>query len=92
MHAYEKLGIPGEFGKNSELPIRIDATLTLKMKARFILSDLGSSLAQLAVEAGARIFEHSDVILMDLKKGYFPCKSGHEVQFNELVLMYTLSN
>ena len=34
MQAYEELGIPGELGKNSELPIQIDATLTLKNESQ----------------------------------------------------------
>ena len=34
MNAYTELGIPGELGKNSELPIQIDATLTLKNESQ----------------------------------------------------------
>src|SRR6185437_9164522 len=41
---------------------------------------------KLAVEAGARIYEQSDVILMDLKKRLLGLKSGHEVQFHQLIL------
>ena len=40
----------------------------------------------MAVEAGARIYEDSDVLLMDLKKRLLTLHSRHEVQFKELVL------
>ncbi|MER2088287.1 MAG: FAD-dependent oxidoreductase [Sporosarcina sp.] len=86
MKAYEEIGIPGEFGKNSELPIQIDATITLKNESQIHPVRFGQHLAQLAVEAGARIYEQSDVILMDLKKRLLSLQSGHEVQFTELVL------
>ncbi|MHA6259875.1 FAD-dependent oxidoreductase [Sporosarcina sp. CAU 1771] len=84
--AYEKLGIKGEFGKNSELPIPIDATLTLKNESQLHPVRFGQKLAQMAVEAGARIYEDSDVLQMDLKKKIVTLHSHHEVQFKELVL------
>ncbi|WP_411197850.1 Rieske Fe-S protein [Sporosarcina sp. ANT_H38] len=86
MNAYTELGIPGELGRNSELPLQIDATITLKDESQIHPVRFGQHLAQLAVEAGARIYEQSDVILMDLKKRLLSMKSGHEVQFTELVL------
>ncbi|MFC5588035.1 FAD-dependent oxidoreductase [Sporosarcina soli] len=86
MRAYETLGIPGELGKNSELPIHIDATLTMPNESQIHPVRFGQHLAQLAVEAGARIYEHSDVVLMDLKKRLLAMKSGHEIQFTELIL------
>ena len=86
MKAYEELGIPGEFGKNSELPIQMDATLTLKNESQIHPVRFGQHLAKLAVEAGARIYENSDVVLMDLKKRLLSTKSGHEVKFTELII------
>lgn len=86
MRAYEELGIPGELGRNSELPIQMDATLTLKDESQIHPVRLGQHLARLAVEAGARIYEHSDVLLMDLKRRLLAMKSGHEVQFTNLIL------
>ena len=86
MRAYEELGIPGELGRNSELPLQIDATLTLKDESQIHPVRFGQHLARLAVEAGARIYEQSDVVLMDLKKRLLSMKSGHEVQFTELIL------
>ncbi|MBE1555132.1 FAD-dependent oxidoreductase [Sporosarcina limicola] len=86
MRAYKELGIPGEFGHNSELPIQIDATLTLKNESQIHPIRFGQHLARLAIEAGARIYEQSDVQLMDLNKRLLKLKSDHEVQFNELVL------
>lgn len=86
MKAYEELGIPGEFGRNSELPIQMEATLTLKNESQIHPVRFGQHLAKLAVEAGARIYENSDVVLMDFKKRLLSVKSGHEVKFTELVL------
>lgn len=86
MRAYDELGIPGELGNNSELPLQIDATLTLKDESQLHPVRFGQHLAQLALKAGARIYEHSDVVLMDLKKRLLSMKSGHEVQFTELIL------
>lgn len=84
--AYKEIGIPGKLGKNSELPILIDATLTLKNESQIHPVRFGQKLAQMAVEAGARIYEFSDVLVMDLKKRFLTMKSSHEVHFNELVL------
>lgn len=86
MRAYDEIGIPGELGMNSELPLQIDATLTLNNESQIHPVRFGQHLARLAVEAGARIYEQSDVILIDLKKKLLSMKSGHEVQFTELVL------
>lgn len=86
MRAYEALGIPGELGKNSELPIQIEATLTMQNECQIHPVRLGQHLAKLAIEAGARIYEHSDVVLMDLKKRLLSMKAGQEVQFTKLIL------
>lgn len=84
--AYEQLGIPGVFGRNSELPIPLEATLTLKDECQIHPVRFGQKLARMAVEAGARIYEDTDVLLMDLKKRIVRLKSAHEVRFNELIL------
>jgi len=86
LRAYKKLGIIAELGKTSELPIPMEATLTLKNESQIHPVRFGQKLAQMAIEAGARIYEKSDVQLMDLKKRLLTTKSGHEVNFSELVL------
>ncbi|CAM3221623.1 FAD-dependent oxidoreductase [Filibacter tadaridae] len=86
MAAYNEIGIPGEFGQNSELPIQIDATITLKDESQIHPVRFGQRLVKLAVEAGARIYENTDVLLMDLKKNLLFLKSENTIQFNELVL------
>ena len=84
--AYKELGIPGDYGKYTELPIPLDATLTMKNESQIHPVRFGQRLAKMAVEAGARIYEDSDVLLMDLKKRSLTLHSRHEVQFKELVL------
>ena len=86
LRAYEELGIPGELGRNSELPISIDSTLTLKDEAQIHPVRFGQHLAKLAVEAGVKIYEHSDVQLMDFKKNILTLTSTHEIRFNKLIL------
>jgi len=85
-NAYKTIGIPGEFGSNSELPISVEATLTLKNESQIHPVRFGQKLARLAVEAGARIFEKSDVQKIDFATRLVSMKSGHEVQFNKLIL------
>ncbi|MFS0577194.1 FAD-dependent oxidoreductase [Sporosarcina sp. 179-K 3D1 HS] len=86
MEAYQELGIPGDFGKNFELPIPVEATLTIRGETQIHPVRFGQRLAQLAIEAGARIYEHSDVLGMDLDKRYLVLMSRVEVRFNELIL------
>lgn len=83
--AYKELGIDGEIGKSTELPIVIDATLTVKNESQIHPVRFGQKLAQMAVEAGARIYEFSDVILTDLKQRFITMKSDCQVQFQELI-------
>lgn len=85
-HAYTELGISGELGKNSELPIPIHSTLTLRDESQIHPVRFGQSLARLAVEAGARIYEQTDVLKMDFEQRVVTLKSQHKVQFTELVL------
>lgn len=84
--AYMELGIPGELGKNSELPIPILSTLTLNDESQIHPVRFGQSLARLAVEAGARIYEQSDVLEMNFEQRFLTLKSQHHVQFSALIL------
>lgn len=84
--AYEDIGISGELGRNSELPLKTEATLTIKGEAQIHPVRFGQHLTKLAVQAGARIFEKTDVRLMDLKKRLLYTNKEHEIQFNELIL------
>lgn len=85
-HAYTELGVPGELGKNSELPIQIHSTLTLRDESQIHPVRFGQNLAQLAIEAGARIYEQSDVLDMDFEQRFLTLKSQHKIQFTELIL------
>ncbi|MFD1927643.1 FAD-dependent oxidoreductase [Sporosarcina siberiensis] len=84
--AYESLGIPGEFGRYTELPVRMDATLALMNECQIHPVRFGQKLAQLAIEAGAQIFEDSGVLLMDLKENELTLHSHQKVRFKKLVL------
>jgi glycine/D-amino acid oxidase-like deaminating enzyme len=84
--AYQEIGIPGELGRNSELPVPFDATLTLKNESQIHPVRFGQMLARLAVEAGARIFENTDVIDMDFHNKFLTTETEHSVHFSELVL------
>lgn len=86
LQAYKKIGIDGRLGKNTELPILIDAALMVKNESQIHPVRFGQKLAQMAVDAGARIFEHSDVLLMDFKKQLIQLKSDHQVQYEDLIL------
>ncbi|MCG3086774.1 FAD-dependent oxidoreductase [Sporosarcina cyprini] len=86
MEAYKDIGIPGELNWQSELPIKTEATLAIKGQGQLHPVRFGQHLAKLAVKAGARIFEHSDIRAMDLKKRLLFTQSGHHIEFNELVL------
>lgn len=85
-NAYKELGIPGELGRNSELPISFDATLTLTGESQIHPVRFGQRLASMAVEAGARIFENSGVLDMDFNNRNLTTKSEQVVHFNELIL------
>lgn len=85
-NAYEELGIPGVLGRNSELPIHIDATLTLKDECQIHPVRFGQKLARMAIEAGARIYENTSVLKMDFNNRFLTTDSEHEVYFNELIL------
>lgn len=84
--AYKELGIPGELGRNSELPIPMLSTLTMSDESQIHPVRFGQHLARLAVESGARIFEQSDVLEMNFKERVLRLKSQHRVQFSELIL------
>lgn len=84
--AYQDIGIPGQYGKNTELPILTDATLTIKHESQIHPVRFGQKLAQMAVEAGARIYEYADVLQLDFKQRFITLKSLNQLQFNELIL------
>lgn len=84
--AYKELGIPGVLGKNSELPLPIHSTLAMEGESQIHPVRFGQHLARLAVEAGARIFEQSDVGEMDFQQKFLTLKSQHKVTFSELIL------
>ena len=84
--AYDVLGIPGQLGRSSELPLKTDATLTILNETQIHPVRFGQHLAELAVKAGARIFEQTDVQLMDLKKRLLYTANKHEIQFRNLIL------
>ncbi len=86
LNAYKALGIHGKLGKHSELPIQITATLTMRDEAQIHPVRFGQHLTELAIQAGARIYEHSDVENMDLSKNIFKLKSSHEIHFNRAIL------
>lgn len=84
--AYKTIGIEGELGTTTELPISVTTTLTLKNESQIHPVRFGQKLARLAVEAGARIYESTDVVLMDFNKQLLMTKTGHEVKYSELIL------
>ena len=86
MEAYQELGFPVDFGKDFELPLPCEATLKIRGETQIHPVRFGQRLAQLAVEAGARIYEKSDVFGMDLDNRYLVLTSRAEVRFHELVL------
>lgn len=86
MKAYKEIGINGELGWNTELPLKVEKTLTIRDETQIHPVRFGQHLAKLAQKAGARIYEKSDVELMDLKKRLLYTASSNEIQFNELIL------
>lgn len=84
--AYQKLGIPGQLGRNSELPVPLQSTLTLEKESQIHPVRFGQSLAKLAVEAGARIYEQSAVTTMDFDHRFILLKSDVKVSFTDLIL------
>lgn len=84
--AYKELKIPGVLGKNHELPIPIQSTLTIPDESQIHPVRFGQNLARLAIEAGARIYEQSRVTTMDFDNRRLNLSSGYQVQFSELIL------
>lgn len=84
--AYKQLGIPGLLGRNSELPISLQSTLTIEGESQIHPVRLGQSLAKLAVEAGARIFEQSAVSTMNFDKRFVTLASDAKVNYADLIL------
>lgn len=84
--AYEALGIPFHQSTQVELPIAVKSALTITDEAQIHPVRFGQLLAQMAVEAGAQLFEQSPVVEMDLKKRFVITSSMHEVQFTSIIL------
>lgn len=84
--AYKEIGIDGQLGRNFELPIPYLATLTIKDESQIHPVRFGQTLANLAVKAGARIYEQSAVQSMDFEKRFVTLLSGIKVHFSSLVL------
>lgn len=82
---YKELGIPGELGRNSELPVPFLSTLTMPGESQIHPVRFGQSLAQKAAEAGVRIYEHTAVLSFDFENRSLRTPTN-EVQFSELVL------
>ena len=61
--AYQEIGIPGELGRNSELPIPFDATLTLKNESQIHPVTIRTAVGKIGCRSGcSNYFEHTDVI------------------------------
>lgn len=84
--AYQKIGIPGQLGRNSELPIPYLSTLTIEDESQIHPVRFGQSLAKLAVEAGARIYEQSAVQSMDFEQRFVTLLDGPKIRFTDLIL------
>lgn len=84
--AYQRLGISGQLGRNSELPIPFQSTLTIEGESQIHPVRFGQTLARLAVEAGARIYEHSSVTTMNFDKRFVALKPDLKVNFTDLIL------
>lgn len=84
--AYKKLGIAGELGRNSELPVPFLSTLTIEDECQIHPVRFGQSLAERAVKAGARIYEQSSASFLDFERHSLRVNHTHEVQYKSLVL------
>lgn len=84
--AYEKLGIQGTLGRNSELPVPFLSTLTMEDEAQIHPVRFGQSLAKKAVEAGVRMYEQTAVLSMDFHNHSLRTNTGANVHYKDLVL------
>lgn len=84
--AYQQLRIPGRIGKDSEIPVDMMSTLTIADQAQLHPVRFGQSLAEKAVAAGARIFEHSRVQMLNLKENKVVLENGAHVRYGKLIL------
>lgn len=84
--AYKKLGIPGELGRNSELPVPFLSTLTIEDECQIHPVRFGQSLAEKAVKAGVRIYEQSSASSLDFENHSLRVNNTHLVQYENLVL------
>jgi len=84
--AYKQLRIPGKIGKESEIPVDMMSTLTLPDQTQLHPVRFGQSLAEKAVEAGAKIYEHSRVQMLNLKENKVVLENGAHIRYGKLIL------
>lgn len=86
IEAYKIIGIPGQLGRNSELPIPFLSTLTIEDECQIHPVRFGQSLAKQAVDAGVRIYEQSSVETMDFENCSLTTGENTQIQYKDLVL------
>ncbi|WP_301108536.1 FAD-dependent oxidoreductase [Sporosarcina sp.] len=85
--AYEEIGIPFKLGgKAADLPFDTANTLIVEDEAQIHPVRFGQKMAQLAVQAGARIFEHAQVAALNTDHHYVKLSSEKEVRYRQLVI------
>lgn len=84
--AYREIGIQGSFGKETELPFPVQASLSMVDELQIHPFRFGQRLARMAADHGARIYEMTAVRTMDFKKRTVSLSTGGMVEFKELVL------
>ncbi|GKV65433.1 MULTISPECIES: FAD-dependent oxidoreductase [unclassified Sporosarcina] len=85
--AYEEIGIPFKLsGKASDLPFETANTLIIEDEAQIHPVRFGQKLLKLAEEAGARIFEHSQVAKLDTDRHFVKLASSKQVSYQQLII------
>lgn len=85
--AYEEIGIPFRFGRQAEdLPFPTNATLTIENETQTHPVRFGQKLAQLAQQAGARLFEHAQAAAVDADRRFVKLSPSFTVQYSELII------
>lgn len=84
-NAYDTLKIPGLYGYNSEVPLKIRSTLTIENECQIHPVRFGQTIAELAVQAGAQIYEQSTIETIRLKDQQLQLTNGASVQFQDII-------
>lgn len=84
-NAYQALKIPGMYGFNSEIPLKIRSTLTIEDECQIHPVRFGQALAYLAAEAGAQIFEQSTIETIQLKEKHLQLTNGTSIDFQDII-------